>query len=118
VRPSSRRVRVVVAGETVAETDRPVLLFETGLPTRYYIPKVDAAMEHLVLSDKTTHCAYKGTAPHYSLQIGDERLEHIAWHYPFPNSGYELIQNLICFYQERLDDFYVDGERLEKSKTF
>lgn len=115
VRPSSRHVRVVIDGETVAETERPVLLFETGLPTRYYIPKMDVRTDLLIPGDRTTHCAYKGTAPHFSVQFDNNVVENVAWHYPFPNPEYASIQNMICFYQERLDDFYVDGERLEKS---
>ncbi|MCZ7569736.1 MAG: DUF427 domain-containing protein [Ardenticatenaceae bacterium] len=111
VRLSSRHVRVVIKGETVAETDRPVLLFETGLPPRYYIPKMDVRMDLLARSDKTTHCAYKGTAPHYSVQVNGDRVENIAWYYPFPNYQYAPIQNLIAFYQERIDGFDVDGER-------
>jgi uncharacterized protein (DUF427 family) len=117
VRPSSRHVRVIVDGETVAETQRPVLLFETGLPTRYYIPVMDVRMDLLEEGSRTTHCAYKGTAPHYSVRIGDHAAENIAWRYPFPNPGYEPIQNLLAFYQERIDDFYVDGERIEKVNT-
>lgn len=114
VRRSSRHVRVVIHDQTIAESDRPVLLFETGLPPRYYIPKMDVQMNLLALSDKTTHCAYKGTAAYYSVLVGDELIENIAWSYPFPNPQYAPIQDLICFYQERLDDFYVDGERVEK----
>lgn len=117
VRPSSRHVRVVIDGETVAETRRPVLLFETGLPTRYYIPKMDVRMALIEEGSRTTHCAYKGTAPHYSVRVGDNVVKNIAWHYPFPERGYEAIQNLIAFYQERIDDFYVDGQRLEKVNT-
>jgi uncharacterized protein (DUF427 family) len=113
VRASSRHVRVLVHGELVAETNRPVLLFEPGLPVRYYIPRMDVQMALVEPSSKTTHCAYKGTAPHFSVRVGDELVEDIAWHYPFPNLQYALIQNLICFYQERTVDLSmdVDGKR-------
>lgn len=67
---SSRHIRVVVGGETVAETHRPVLLFETGLPTRYYLPMLDVRMDLLVPSDTHTGCPYKGTASYYSLEVG------------------------------------------------
>lgn len=117
IRPSSRHVRIVMNGQTIAETRRPVLLFETGLPTRYYIPIMDVRMDLLQDGRRTTHCAYKGTAPHYSVRIGDQVAENIIWYYPFPNPGYEAIQNLLAFYQDRVDDFYVDGARLEKTKT-
>jgi uncharacterized protein (DUF427 family) len=113
VRLSSRHVRVIIQGEPVAETTRPVLLFETGLPVRYYIPKMDVRMDLLELSDKSTHCAYKGTAPHYSVRVNNEWVKNVAWSYPFPNYQYAPIQDLVAFYQERIDEFYVDGERLE-----
>jgi uncharacterized protein (DUF427 family) len=114
---SSRHLRVVVAGETVAETRRPVLLFETGLPTRYYIPKIDVRVDLLVPSETHTGCAYKGTASYYSVQVGDTLVENIAWYYPFPNPEVGKIQNLVCFFNERVDALYVDGELMPKPKT-
>jgi uncharacterized protein (DUF427 family) len=110
VRASSRHVQVIIRGETVAETSRPVVVFEAGLPARYYVPKMDVQMELLQLTEKVTHCAYKGQAAHYSLQRDGQTIENIAWSYPFPNYQYAPIQNLIAFYQERIADFLVDGE--------
>jgi len=114
---SSRHVRVVVAGETVAETRRPALLFETGLPTRYYIPKMDVRMDLLVPSETHTGCAYKGRASYYSVQVGETLVEDIAWYYPFPNPEVGKIQNLVCFFNERVDALFVDGELMPKPKT-
>jgi uncharacterized protein (DUF427 family) len=114
---SSRHVRVVIAGETVAETDRPVLLFETGLPTRYYIPKVDVRLDLLRPSDTHTECPYKGVASYYSVKIGDGVAKDIAWYYPFPHAEVGKIQNLIAFYDEKVEAVYVDGEKQEKPKT-
>jgi uncharacterized protein (DUF427 family) len=118
VRPSSRHVRIGLHGETVAETRRPVLLFETGLPPRYYIPPTDVRRDMMEEGTRTTHCGYKGTGTHVSFRVGDDLVENIAWHYRFPNPGYELIQDLYAFYQERIDDFLVDGERIEKVNTW
>ena len=109
IRHSSRHVRVVVAGETVAETWQPVLLFETGLPVRSYLPKPDVRLDWLVPSEKETWCAYKGKAAHFSFPVSGRLVKDIAWSYPFPNPEFSKIQNLICFYNERLDDFFVDG---------
>ncbi len=117
MRHSSRHVRVVIAGETVAETRQPVLLFETGIPTRYYIPKTDVRLDLLVPSSKETWCAYKGKASHYSLKVGEHLAQNIAWSYPFPNPEYSKIQGLISFYNERLDDFFVDGVAVPKLQT-
>jgi uncharacterized protein (DUF427 family) len=116
VRHSSRHVKVVVRGKTVAETRRPVLLFEAGLPPRYYIPKTDVQMDLLVESDLETHCAYKGVAAYYSVVVPDKPpAKDLAWYYSFPNYQYAPIQGLIAFPQERVEAFWVDGERLEKS---
>jgi len=76
---SSRHVRVAVAGTTLAETRRPWLLFETGLPTRYYLPKADVRMDLLAATESETQCPYKGKARYWSATVGDTVEEDIAW---------------------------------------
>lgn len=115
--PSSRHVRVVIGGETVAETDSPVLLFETGLPTRYYIPKVDVRTDLLVRSGTRTYCPYKGEAQYYSVKLGDDVYRDIVWYYRYPLAEVHEVENLLCFYNERVDAIYVDGEQEEKPET-
>jgi len=114
---SSRHVRVVVGGEVVADSHRPRLLFETGLPTRYYLPRMDVRMELLTQSDTVTQCPYKGRTVHYSLRLGDRARPDIAWSYPFPIPECPKIENLICFYDERVDTVEVDGEVQPKPRT-
>jgi uncharacterized protein (DUF427 family) len=114
---SSRHVQVVVAGETVADTRRPRLLFETGLPTRYYIPKADVRLDLLAPSDTHTRCPYKGVASYYSVKVGDTVVPDIAWYYPLPIPECPKIENLICFYNERVDALIVDGETQAKPQT-
>jgi uncharacterized protein (DUF427 family) len=75
---SSRHVRVSVDGEVVAETDCPMVLFETGLPPRYYIPPEDVREDVLVPSDKQTQCPYKGIASYHSVKVGDETAEDLV----------------------------------------
>ena len=75
---STRHVKGVVGGETVAETDNPMLLFETGLPVRYYIPKLDVRMGLFQSSDRVTRCPYKGEAHYYSVDAGGDITENIA----------------------------------------
>jgi uncharacterized protein (DUF427 family) len=113
-RQSSRHVRIEVGGETVAETNRPVLLFETNAPARFYISPDDVRRKYLVPSDNHTGCPYKGTASYYSLQVGDEFIEDAAWYYPFPYPEMGKIQNLIAFYPKKVDGFYVDGQAWEE----
>ena len=107
---SSRHVRVVIGGETLAETRRPRLLFETGLPTRYYIPKVDVRMDLLTPTDSHTRCPYKGIASYWTARVGDQQFKDIAWAYPAPIPECSKIENLVSFYNERVDAIYVDGE--------
>src|SRR6266853_2543242 len=105
---SSRHVRIEVDGQVVAETRRPILLFETGLPTRYYIPKLDVRMDLLEPSEYVTRCPYKGVARHWSARVGDKLVKDIVWSYPAPIPECPKIENLLSFYNERID-LYVDG---------
>ena len=114
---SSRHVRVVVGGETVADTRRPRLLFETGLPTRYYIPKLDVRMDLLEPTDKTTRCPYKGKASYWSATVGDRVFKDIVWSYPAPIPECPKIENLLSFFNEKVDAIYVDDELMPVPKT-
>lgn len=105
---SSRHVSVLINGQTVAETRRPVLLFETGLPTRYYIPKQDVRMDLLEPTSLTTRCPYKGVAHYWSVRAGGETVRDIVWGYPAPIPECPKIENLLSFYNEKVD-IYVDG---------
>jgi uncharacterized protein (DUF427 family) len=102
---SSRHVRVEVDSQVVAETNRPVLLYETGLPTRYYIPKLDVRMNLLEATDTVTHCPYKGAASYWSLRVGDKTYKDFVWSYPRPIPEIPKIENLLCFYNEKVDIF-------------
>jgi len=109
VMSSSRHVKVVLDGEVVAETTRPCLLFETGLRTRYYIPRVDVRLDLLEPSSKVTQCPYKGNAQYYSVRVGEAVHQDVIWYYPFPIAECPKIANLLAFYNEKVD-LYVDGE--------
>jgi uncharacterized protein (DUF427 family) len=110
VRPSSRRVRVQLAGETVADTSRALFLFETGLPTRYYIPPQDTRMELLRETAHHTVCPYKGRASYWTLTVGGRVAENAAWGYPDPLADCPLIGGYLCFYPDRVDAIEVEGE--------
>jgi uncharacterized protein (DUF427 family) len=113
---SSRHVRVVVLDELVAETRRPSLLFETGLPTRYYVPKADVRMDLLVPTDTETRCPYKGLATYYAVRLGSTIVPDIAWCYRHPIPECSKIENLVCFFNERVD-LHVDGELQARPRT-
>ena len=114
---SSRHVEVRLHGTTVAETRRPVLLFETGLPTRYYIPKLDVRLDLLRASDTTTACPYKGVANYHSVEVpGAEIATDIVWYYPAPIPQIPTIENHLSFYNEHVD-IVVDGELQSRPNT-
>jgi uncharacterized protein (DUF427 family) len=104
--PSSRRVRIERDGVTLADTHKPTLLFETGLPTRYYLPKTHVRMDLLVPSDTVSHCPYKGEAEYWSLAGGG--LTDAAWSYRTPLPESHKIAGLISFYPEKVQ-LFVDG---------
>ena len=113
---SSRHIKVTVDGELVAETRRPRLLFETSLPVRYYIPKLDIRMELLEPTPTVTRCPYKGAASYWSVRAGDKLHKDLAWSYEQPIPECPKIENLISFFNERVD-LDVDGERQERPWT-
>jgi uncharacterized protein (DUF427 family) len=103
---SSRHVRVEIGGQVVAESSRPCLLFETGLPTRYYLPKLDVRMDLMQPSRTTSQCPYKGIAVYWTMRDGPR---DILWGYPFPIPECPKIENMVSFYNEKVD-ITVDGE--------
>jgi uncharacterized protein (DUF427 family) len=114
--PSSRHVRVEVDGLTIAESTGPRLLFETGLPVRYYLPKTHVRMDLLVATDSVSHCPYKGQAEWWSVRAGGRVHDDLAWSYRTPLPESRTIAGLIAFYDEKVD-VYVDGVRQERPST-
>jgi uncharacterized protein (DUF427 family) len=113
---SSRHVKVVVEGQVVAETTRPRILLETGLPPRYYIPKLDVRMDLLEPTDSETACPYKGRARYWSVRAAGQVVKDLVWSYPAPIPECPKIENLLSFYNEKVD-LYVDGELQARPKT-
>lgn len=113
---SSRHVRVEVDGTIVAESRKPRLLFETGLPARFYLPKTDVRMDLLEESALHTACPYKGTASYYNLVIDGKRYEDLVWWYPLTTAESQGIAGLVAFYNEKVD-LYVDGELQPRPRT-
>ncbi len=107
---SSRHVKVTVNGEVVAETERPKLLFETGLPPRYYFLPEDVRTELLVESETKTICPYKGVASHWSVEVDGERVEDAAWMYPESLPEATKVEGHFSFYVDKAE-LEVDEER-------
>jgi uncharacterized protein (DUF427 family) len=104
--PSTRHVKVEIDGVTVADSDRPVVLFETGLRPRYYLPKIDVHMEYLRDSDSHTACPYKGTASYYSVEVNGKTYDDLVWYYPqaTPEAS-RIAGGYVCFYDEKIEGF-------------
>ncbi|MDH3443684.1 MAG: DUF427 domain-containing protein [Deltaproteobacteria bacterium] len=115
--PSKRHVRVVVDGQTVADTHRPHLLFETNHPVRYYIPQEDVRMEMLTPSATTSRCPYKGPASYWSVKIANETFADLVWGYMDPIPECPKIKGLLCFFHECGCDIYVDDELIPVPKS-
>jgi uncharacterized protein (DUF427 family) len=113
---SSRNVRVEVDGVTVAQSSSPHLLFETGLPVRYYLPKPHVRLDLLELGETVTHCPYKGQAQSWSVRIGEHLHENLAWSYPAPLPESQKIAGMIAFYDEKVD-LFVDGAPQRRPAT-
>lgn len=114
---SARTVRVELDGTVLASSDAPVMVFETGLPTRYYLDRTAVRWEHLVPSDTVTACPYKGrTSGYWSVKIGGTVHDDLAWAYDFPTRQLLPIAGLIAFYNEKVDIF-LEGQPLERPRT-
>lgn len=115
--PTSRRVVVEHNGVTLADTGRAVLLFETGLPTRPYIPLQDVNPEVLERSELRTKCPYKGEAQYYHLKVGDKRIENAVWYYPNPVEESARIRGMLSFGREFVDAIRVGEDLLPRPLT-
>jgi uncharacterized protein (DUF427 family) len=105
---STREVSVELDGVVLTHSRRPVALFETGLPTRWYLPSHDVRTDLLTASGTRTTCAYKGHASY--LSAAGESGRDIAWIYRSPLREAEPVRELLCFWAERTVTT-VDGVR-------
>jgi len=114
--PSDRHVLVELDGVVLAESRRPHALFETWLPTRWYLPLEDVRQELLVPSTTVTQCPYKGTASYWSVQVGPTLHQDLAWTYPDPIIENPRVAGLVAFFNEHVD-LTIDGVRQERPLT-
>lgn len=113
---SSRHVRVELDGVTLADSRSPRILFETGLPARFYLPLTDIRMDLLRPSQTRTRCPYKGDAEYWNIRIGETEYPDLVWIYRHPTPESQKIAGLACFYNEKVD-LYLDGELQERPRT-
>ena len=113
---SSRHVVVRVDGEVVADSHRPTILFETGLPPRYYLPPDDVRTELLTPTDTSTGCPYKGVARYWTVTVDGVDHPVLVWGYDDPLPESAPVKGLMCFYNEKVE-LEVDGQLLEPPVT-
>jgi uncharacterized protein (DUF427 family) len=109
--PTTRRIRVVFNGETIADTRRALRVLETSHPPVYYIPPDDIRMEYVAQTPRKTLCEFKGGATYWTVKVSERLSENAAWSYPNPLPGYEPLKDYLAFYAGRVDACTVDGEQ-------
>jgi uncharacterized protein (DUF427 family) len=113
---STRHVRIEIDGVKVAESRQPRMLFETGLPPRFYLPLTEVRMDLLRPSSTETHCPYKGMATYWSIDVGGKIYHDYVWIYRSPFAESQKIAGLAAFYNEKVD-IYLDGELQARPHT-
>ncbi|WP_151524567.1 DUF427 domain-containing protein [Serinicoccus kebangsaanensis] len=113
---SSRHVRVCLDGVVLADSTRPVMLLETYLPDRWYLPRADVRLDLLTPTDTHTTCAYKGVASYFSYAPARDAGAGIAWTYPAPMNDAVPVTGMVCFLAERCD-LSIDGVDLDRPRT-
>jgi uncharacterized protein (DUF427 family) len=116
VTPADLHVEVSVDGVKVADSDRPVLLEETGLPTRYYLPREHVRADVLSPTNTETTCPFKGQASYWNVEVDGEVHDDFVWSYERQIPQAEGVAGLFCFYNERVD-LVVDGVPLPRPRT-
>lgn len=113
VEPETRRVRVELGGETVADSTRAVRVLETASPPTIYVPREDVREDLLAdAQGDHTYCEWKGRAHYLHAEAGGARADRAAWHYPDPHPGFDRLRDHIAFYAGRVDACYLDAERV------
>lgn len=113
VEPTSKRVRVVFNGQTIADTTCAYRVLETSHPPVYYIPPDDIVAGVLQPAANRSFCEFKGSASYYDVVIGEQRASSAAWYYPHPSPGFEALANYVAFYPGRMEACYVDDEQVQ-----
>jgi len=110
--PCEKWIRVVVGGETIADSRRVLLLSESGHQPVYYFPPEDVRSDVLEPSDRHTRCPKKGEASYHTIRVGDTVVEAGAWYYPEPLEAAAPIKGMVAFYFDRMDHWYEEDEEV------
>jgi uncharacterized protein (DUF427 family) len=118
IAPCIRRVRVELAGEVLARSDRALRVLETSHPPTIYIPPEDVRADLLADSDApASWCEFKGAAKYLDAVVDDRRFLAIAWTYPAPSRAYRALRGHVAFYPARVDGAWLDDERVNAQSS-
>lgn len=109
---TGKRIRVVFNGILVADSTRAMRVLETSHPPSYYIPQDDIQRQYFTPTRQRTFCEFKGAASYWTLKVGERSSANCAWSYASPSPGYEAIKDCLAFYPQRVDECYVDDEKV------
>ena len=105
-------MRVLFAGQQIAESSHAYRVLETSHPPSWYIPRDDVDMQYLFPVGKNSFCEWKGVAGYWSVRVGEQVIPSAAWSYESPNASFAPIKQALAFYPNLLECF-VDGERVQ-----
>jgi len=110
---SSKRIKVVFNGVTIADSQQTQRVLETSHPPVYYIPPEDIKMEYLTPTNQQSFCEWKGVANYYTIVVGDQQETNAAWYYSNPTLEFAPIKNYVAFYPSKMEACYVDEEQVK-----
>lgn len=105
-------IEVVHGHKHLAKSNNAYRVLETSHPPGFYIPQDDCNMNFLRKNDQTSMCEFKGLAVYFDLTMDGKKVKNVAWCYENPRSGFEVVRNHLAFYPGRVDDCFVDGEKV------
>ncbi len=112
VEATTKRIRVIFNGVVIADTTRAIRVLETSHPPSYYIPQDDIKMEYFAATKARSFCEFKGGASYWTITVAGQTSDDAAWSYARPNKDYEAITDHLAFYISRVDEAYVDDEKV------
>ncbi len=114
---TNKELKVIFNGEVIAQSNHGYRVLETSHPPVYYLPPTDIKMEFLrKLEGGTSFCEFKGAATYWDLQVGNKKVQRVGWSYESPNKRFTEITGYIAFYASKVDECYVDGERVQSQE--
>ncbi len=110
---TTKHIRILTGGITLASTNRSVRVLETSHPPVYYLPMADIRMEYLTVHSQQSFCEFKGAARYYNIQVGNKEIQQAGWYYPNPNERFALLKDHVAFYPQLMDACYVNDELVQ-----